>query len=77
MKSFITSGPDCYIFFVGFLPTFGPCFINFYGSPREFSELPDEYEDLNMGKVRNICIKKTCPCNIQRFFTAVKMKIFR
>ena len=37
--------------FVGFLPTFGPCFINFYGSPREFSELPDEYEDLNMGKV--------------------------
>jgi hypothetical protein len=36
---------------VGFLPTFGPCFVNFYGSPREFSELPDEYEDLNNGKV--------------------------
>ena len=22
-------------------------------------------------------ITKTCPCNMQRFFTAVKMKIFR
>lgn len=39
------------IILVGFLPTFGPCFVNFYGSPREFSELPDEYEDLNNGKV--------------------------
>ncbi|XP_013388295.1 dysferlin-like isoform X2 [Lingula anatina] len=35
---------------VGFLPTFGPCFINLYGSPREFSEMPDEYEHLNEGK---------------------------
>ena len=31
---------------------FGPCWVNFYGSPREFSELPDEYDDLNLGKVR-------------------------
>lgn len=30
---------------------FGPCWLNFYGSPREFSELPDEYDDLNLGKV--------------------------
>ena len=29
---------------------FGPCWLNFYGSPREFSELPDEYDDLNLGK---------------------------
>ncbi|XP_032889478.1 myoferlin isoform X2 [Amblyraja radiata] len=35
---------------VGFLPAFGPSFINFYGSPREFTGLPDPYEDLNHGK---------------------------
>lgn len=36
---------------VGFLPVFGPCFVNLYGSPREFSGLPDPYEGLNYGKV--------------------------
>uniref|UniRef100_A0AAR2KUJ2 C2 domain-containing protein n=1 Tax=Pygocentrus nattereri TaxID=42514 RepID=A0AAR2KUJ2_PYGNA len=35
---------------VGFLPVFGPSYINLYGSPREFSGLPDPYEDLNYGK---------------------------
>lgn len=36
---------------VGFLPVFGPSYINLYGSPREFTGLPDPYEDLNYGKV--------------------------
>lgn len=36
---------------MGFLPVFGPCFVNLYGSPREFSGFPDPYESLNYGKV--------------------------
>ncbi|XP_070540972.1 myoferlin-like isoform X9 [Ptychodera flava] len=41
----------------GFLPTFGPTFINFYGSTREFSDLPDEYEDLNLGKGEGVAYR--------------------
>lgn len=35
----------------GYLPTFGPCFINIYGSPREFTDLPDKFDYLNQGLV--------------------------
>ncbi|CAF1089117.1 unnamed protein product [Rotaria sordida] len=34
----------------GFLPTFGPCWINLYGSPREYSEVPTVLDELNSGK---------------------------
>ena len=36
---------------IGFLPTFGPTFVNFYGSPREFSAVSQSLDDLNAGKV--------------------------
>ncbi|XP_035001217.1 myoferlin isoform X2 [Hippoglossus stenolepis] len=42
---------------VGFLPVFGPCFVNLYGSPREFSGLPDPYEDLNLGKGEGVAFR--------------------
>uniref|UniRef100_H2Z7I1 C2 domain-containing protein n=1 Tax=Ciona savignyi TaxID=51511 RepID=H2Z7I1_CIOSA len=47
---------DSFIFFYsvflfpGFLPTFGPSFVNFYGSPREFTQLGNSLDELNTGK---------------------------
>ncbi|XP_053314071.1 dysferlin isoform X2 [Spea bombifrons] len=42
---------------VGFLPTYGPCYVNLYGSPREFTGFPDPYEDLNMGKGEGVAYR--------------------
>uniref|UniRef100_A0A8C0QZE5 Dysferlin n=1 Tax=Canis lupus dingo TaxID=286419 RepID=A0A8C0QZE5_CANLU len=42
---------------LGFLPTFGPCFVNLYGSPREFTGFPDPYAELNMGKGEGVAYR--------------------
>lgn len=40
----------------GFLPVFGPCFLNLYGGPRTF-DLTDEFDSLNLGEVSD---RKRC-----------------
>ncbi|KAM4715581.1 myoferlin-like [Anableps anableps] len=42
---------------VGFLPVFGPCYINLYGSPREFTGFPDPYEALNLGEGEGVAYR--------------------
>ncbi|XP_006880933.1 PREDICTED: dysferlin isoform X5 [Elephantulus edwardii] len=42
---------------LGFLPTFGPCYVNLYGSPREFTGFPDPYVELNMAKGEGVAYR--------------------
>ncbi|CAF3351203.1 unnamed protein product [Rotaria sp. Silwood1] len=41
----------------GFLPTFGPCWINLYGAPREYSEVPTVLDELNSGKGEGVAYR--------------------
>lgn len=42
--------------FLGFLPTFGPAWINLYGSPRNHS-LIDDYQELNEGSGEGVSFR--------------------
>ncbi|XP_037084352.1 myoferlin-like [Pollicipes pollicipes] len=45
----------------GFLPTFGPCFVNFYGSTREFSIFgKDDQETLDEGEGEGCAYRGRC-----------------
>ncbi|KAM7540784.1 hypothetical protein Aperf_G00000029183 [Anoplocephala perfoliata] len=52
----------------GYLPTFGPTFINLYGSTREFSETINKFEDLNLGKGEGCAYRGRILCELQTEF---------
>ena len=41
----------------GFLPTFGPAWINFYGSTREYKHIGSDYEHLNKGLYEGVAFR--------------------
>ncbi|KAM3186213.1 hypothetical protein ACTXT7_004799 [Hymenolepis weldensis] len=49
----------------GYLPTFGPSFINLYGSTREFTDMPDKYKALNLAKGEGCAYRGRILCELQ------------
>nr|CDS32028.1 myoferlin [Hymenolepis microstoma] len=49
----------------GYLPTFGPSFINLYGSTREFTDMPDKYKALNLAKGEGCAYRGRVFCELQ------------
>jgi len=41
----------------GFLPTFGPCFLTLYGSPREYTEIANCLEELDSGRGEGVAYR--------------------
>lgn len=41
----------------GFLPTFGPTYVVFYGSPRELSRHTELFQELNRGKGEGVAYR--------------------
>ena len=58
---------------LGHLPTYGPCFINIYGSPREFTDLPDKYDHLNKGlvSVGKVLVSREPPIACLNLYTSI------
>lgn len=56
--------------FLGFMPTFGPCWVNLYGSTRDYS-LFDEHNDLNNGLVSVLGPQPSCLCNSQNLMQCI------
>ncbi|KAM7540290.1 hypothetical protein Aperf_G00000029285 [Anoplocephala perfoliata] len=53
----------------GYLPTFGPSFINLYGSTREFTHISTKIEDLNLGKGEGCAYRGRILCELQTEFS--------
>lgn len=52
------------------MPTFGPCWVNLYGSTRDYS-LFDEHNDLNNGLVSVLGPQPLCLCNFQNLMQCI------
>ena len=59
--------------FLGFMPTFGPCWVNLYGSTRDYS-LFDEHNDLNNGLVSVLGPQPLYLCNSQNLMQSICLR---